>query len=488
LVQLPVLDVFNSGMNPTCFGLSNGQVAAIASAGTPPYTYLWNYSIANSYLLNNVPAGLYAVTVTDAYNCTDTASLVLTQPDSLSGLPTQKNIDCKGNKTGSANIIIGGGTPPYAYQWVLNSSLTNEILNVKAGTYTVNVKDANNCTYTHVFTLTEPPLLTATTTITEIICHNSATGTATVNIQGGTPAYTVSWTSTPSQDSTTAINLAAGVYYAYIVDSQLCTTRARATFTNPPYLRVSLMDTMPVYCNRTNGEVTVYASGGIPPYTFTWDTDPEQTGVIATNLGEGTYSVMLTDARGCQDSLTQSLTNVPPAVPLFTSNPTFTSPILLSQAELISFQNLTTGAVAYSWDFGDAQVSDLKNPKHGFFKTQTYTVTLTAYDPYYSCPTTFSADYEIIFDGALFLPNAFTPNGDGINDFFGAYGDGLIRVDMSVFDRWGNEIFHTNTIGDDWDGTIKGQSAPEGTYTYRIEAAFNDGKIFKRGGTVSILR
>jgi hypothetical protein len=149
-------------------------------------------------------------------------------------LPTQKNIDCKGNKTGSANIIISGGTPPYAYQWVLNSSLTNEILNVKAGTYTVNVKDANNCTYTHPFTLTEPPLLTATTTITEIICRNSATGTATVNIQGGTPAYTVSWTSTPSQDSITATNLPSGVYYAYIVDSQLCTTRAKSNLNKSP--------------------------------------------------------------------------------------------------------------------------------------------------------------------------------------------------------------------------------------------------------------
>lgn len=488
LIQLPVLDVFTSGMSPTCYGFSNGTIAAIASAGTPPYNYAWNYLSATSDIVTNVPAGLYFVTVTDAQNCTDTASILLPQPDSLSGLATQKNIDCKGNKTGIANILMSGGTPPYNYQWTGNSSLTNGIINVKANNYTVTVKDANNCVYSHTFTLTEPDSLKATTRITEIICHNSATGTATVNIQGGTPAYTVSWTSTPPQDSTTAINLPYGIYYAFVVDSQLCKTKAKAILTNPPYLMVSLMDTMPVYCNRNNGEITVTAKGGIPPYTFTWDTDPMQTGVIATALEEGTYSVMLTDARGCQDSLTQSLTNVPPAIPLFTSNPTFTSPILLSQAEQISFQNLSTGAVAYSWDFGDGQVSDVKNPKHSFFKTLIYTVTLTAYDPYYSCPTTFSADYEIIFDGAVFLPNAFTPNGDGINDFFGAYGDGLISVDLTVFDRWGKEIFHTNTIGDAWDGTKNGQSVPEGTYSYKLEAAFNDGKVIKRGGTVSVLR
>ncbi|MFN0202309.1 MAG: HYR domain-containing protein, partial [Bacteroidia bacterium] len=487
ITQMAVLDVVATGTNPTCYGFANGQITATASAGTPPYSYSWA-SGQQTAQVNNVPIGTYLMYVTDSKNCIDTASITLTQPDSLSGSFSQINVDCKGNKTGMAQISMTGGTPAYSYAWS-NNKTTPQINNLGAGIYTVTVTDDNNCVYTHTYNVTEPDELLIATTQTPVICRNSATATATVSIQGGTPAYTVSWTSTPSQNTLTATNLPSGIYKVFVTDAQGCKKVKQVYFTNPAELSVVLEDTLPVYCDWANGMIQVKAKGGLPPYTYIWDTNPTQTGEIASNLYEGTYQVLVTDSLGCTDSLTRSLKNVPPAIPSFESVPPYTAPVLLSQAN-IQFVNTSVGAIAYSWDFGDVifNTSDKKNPKHEFLETGTYTVTLTAYNKYYECPTEFKATYEIIFDGAAFLPNTFTPNGDGINDFFGVYGDGLVSVNLQIFDRWGKKIFQTNQIGDSWDGTKDGQNMPEGAYTYQMEAIFNDGKKLSRGGTILIIR
>jgi gliding motility-associated-like protein len=488
IIQLPILDVVATGTNPTCFGFSDGSILATASAGTLPYTYSW-VSGQTTAAVSGLPIGTYMVYVRDSFNCIDSATIILIQPDSLSGLASQINVDCKGNKTGAAAIVMSGGTPPYQYQWSdASSSTTSSITNVPAGNYGVTITDANNCLYTHNYTITEPEELIISTIQTEIICHNSATGTGTVNIQGGTTPYTISWNSSPPQSTTTATNLPFGTYKVIVTDAHGCSKQKTITLINPPLLNVKLVGKVEPYCDWPNGSISVIATGGIPGYVYTWDTNPLQTGTDADTLLEGDYQVIVTDTRGCTDTLVTTLTNTPPATTSFTSTPSNATPILLSQASNIAFTNTSTGAVAYSWNFGDTHESIEVNPHNGFFETTTYTVTLTAYNSYFVCPTTYSQDYEIIFDGAVYTPNVFTPNGDGNNDVFMMVGDGLVSIDWIVFDRWGKEVYHGRALGDSWDGTKEGVPVPEGTYTYILNALQNDGHRMQKGGTVMVIR
>lgn len=485
--QLPVLDVVTSGTNPTCFGFSNGDVLGVASYGTPAYSYSWSSGQLTA-AVNALPAGAYTLYVTDSYNCIDSASITLTQPDSLSGIPSQTNVDCKGFKTGAASIVMSGGTTPYQYQWSdAGNSIGSSITNVFAGTYNVTVTDAQNCVYSHNFTITEPNELLISIDHTEVICHNSATATATVNIQGGTTPYNTSWNTSPPQTTITATNLAWGVYQVVVTDSQGCHKQKNVVISNPPVLSIRSVEKTDPYCDWPNGTLSALAAGGIPGYVYTWNTNPVQTTSAIDSLYEGDYQLTVTDTRGCSDTLNVTLTNTPPATPSFTSIPSNTEPILLSHAN-IQFQNTSTGAAAYSWNFGDTQATTEENPKHSFYETQTYTVTLTAYNDYFVCPTTYSLDYEIIFDGAVYTPNVFTPNNDGNNDVFSIIGAGLVELDWIIYDRWGKEIYHARAVGDTWDGTKDGMPVPEGTYTYIMRARLNDGSRLEKGGTVIVVR
>ncbi len=88
---------------------------------------------------------------------------------------------------------------------------------------------------------------------------------------------------------------------------------------------------------------------------------------------------------------------------------------------------------------------------------------------------------------AIYVPNSFTPNGDGLNETFGAYSEGVKEFTMQIFDRWGAMIFESNDINRQWDGNYKGQLAPQGSYVYKIQAKALNGKIISKKGAVNLI-
>lgn len=485
IVQLPVLTVNVTGKNPTCYGFPNGTTTAFVTGGTQPYHFSWNNG-DTLYNAPNLTIGTYSVLVTDAYNCTDTASITLIQPDTLSVIQTQTNVDCYNKATGAATVSVSGGTTPYTYSWN-NGNTTSSISGLVDGTYTVLITDNNACTTLKTFVITEPALLTVSLSQSPVICHNSETGAAFAQVQGGTSPYTISWNSSPIQVGDSALNLPAGLYFATVTDAHGCITKNNTSLSNPPLLVLHLDETVNTYCSWANGSISTQALGGLAPYTYTWSTDTPQTTQNINLLMAGDYVGWVTDSLGCQDTLNVTLTDTPPAAPLFTSTPTNDNEILLSQAQ-ISFQNQSTGAIAYSWNFGDTHTSVAVNPHHTFFKEGVYTVEMTAYNEFWVCPTTYSLTYNIIFDGAVFLPNAFSPNNDGKNDFFGAIGDGITYYQMTIFDRWGRIVFYSENPATQWGGTFEGKDVPEGVYTYRFKYRLNNAATKDLGGSVTVIR
>ncbi|MFA9202366.1 MAG: SprB repeat-containing protein, partial [Candidatus Nanopelagicaceae bacterium] len=164
-----------------------------------------------------------------------------------------------------------GGTPGYTYSWSPSGGTAATASGLTAGTYTVTVTDANACTATRSFTITQPSAVIATASSQmNIACNGASTGSATVTASGGTPAYSYSW-SPSGGTSATASGLVAGTYTLTLLDSKGCSATRSFTITQPATLVATSSTQTNVLCNGgNNGTATVTATGGTPGYTYSW--------------------------------------------------------------------------------------------------------------------------------------------------------------------------------------------------------------------------
>ncbi len=157
----------------------------------------------------------------------------------------------------------------------------------------------------------------------------------------------------------------------------------------------------------------------------------------------------------------------------------------------MSFQNKTPqGNYSYLWNFGDGSAtaaSTDENPTHIYNSEGDYQVTLKVTDDF-GCENTLSKMVNVTVDHDLFLPSAFTPNYDGVNDVFRLKGSGYLTADMMILDQWGQVMFRTDNASRGWDGTVKGNTAPNGTYSYIVRLKMTDGQNKVMKGNISLIK
>ncbi|WP_115839727.1 T9SS type A sorting domain-containing protein, partial [Winogradskyella sediminis] len=294
--------------NASCNGGSDGSATASATGGTAPYTYAWSNGATTASIVG-VVAGTYNVTITDANGCTDTTSVTVTEPTALvASSVVDSNASCNGGVDGSATAGATGGTVPYTYLWS-NAATTASIVGVAAGTYNVTITDANGCTDTSSVTITEPTALVASSVVdSNASCNGGSDGSATANATGGTVPYTYLW----SNAATTAsiVGVAAGTYNVTITDANGCTDTSSVTITEPTALVASSVVDSNASCNGgSDGSATASATGGTAPYTYLWSNAATTASIVG--VAAGTYNVTITDANGCTD--TSSVTITEPA-------------------------------------------------------------------------------------------------------------------------------------------------------------------------------
>jgi len=279
----------------SCFGLSNGLASIAVSGGTSSYSYLWDNGQTTS-LAVNLSFGNYSVTITDARGCTTTSTVVIGQPTALSSSVSPTHVTCFGLSNGSASLSASGGTPSYSYLWD-NGQTTVAAVNLSFGNYSVTVTDAMGCTTTRTTAITQPTVLTVTTSVNAATC-NSFNGYASAAVGGGTSGFSYAWNN--GQSAATATGLAAGSYSVVVTDSKGCTTLGTANISNVGGVTASIASTTTVTCNGgSDGSATAAISGGNPGYTYSWNTSPVQTTVSATGLSAVNYNVTVTDGTGC---------------------------------------------------------------------------------------------------------------------------------------------------------------------------------------------
>ena len=314
----PVI-ALSSSTNVACFGESTGAINISVSGGDGNFTFAWSdgasYSATSEDIINVFP-GAYSVTVTDGNSCSANTSYNITQPASaLSATTSSTNVSSSGGSDGSATVTPSGGTAGYTYLW--SDGQTNATAtNLSAGNYSVVIKDANLCSITKNFTVTEPSSLSATATaINNVSCNNGSDGSASVSVTGGTSPYTYSWNTSPIQTNSTATNLAAGTYTVTITDFTNVVTTANVTISEPSALSLSITATDVSCVDDVTGALDATVTGGTPNYTFAWSnssSSEDQTG-----LGTGTYSLTVTDDNGCQISSSATISvldNIAPTV------------------------------------------------------------------------------------------------------------------------------------------------------------------------------
>ncbi|MBS1613448.1 MAG: gliding motility-associated C-terminal domain-containing protein, partial [Bacteroidetes bacterium] len=400
----PLFSVLVSN-NVTCYGASNGSADLAVGGGTPPYSYLWS-NFHSTEDLFNIDGGTYFVVITDANGCTKRDSIVITEPAQLVLTSVETNVLCNGATTGAINLTVTGGTGAYTFAWS-NGATTEDLSGLAAGTYTVTVTDANNCTATRTVTLSQPAAMVLNATTTNVACNGGGNGSVDITVNGGVFPYTFAW----SNGSTTEdVNgLSGGPVSVTVTDANGCTITQSFNITEPTAITSSVVGTNVTCYGAANGAANLTVSGGVAPYSYLWNTF--QATEDLSNLSGGTYYVIVTDANGCtkRDSV-------------IISEPT--QFVLSTQVTNVLCNGDATGAIdltvsgatpsyTFAWSNG-ATTEDISGLLVG-----TYTVTVTDAN---ACTATISA--------TVTSPTALVVSGVVSNVFCAGGNDGNINLSV----------------------------------------------------------
>jgi len=467
---------------------SGGTATVSTNGGTGTYTYLWNNGQATQ-TATGLAQGNYTVTVTDANNCSKTVTCAITgiSGPSSAGMSNVTAVLCNGGNTGTATASATGGTGALTYVWSNGQNSANAT-GLSAGTYTVVVSDVNGCTITATVNVTEPTAVVAIATGINA-CSNA---TANGNGAGGTGGYTYLWSN--GQTLQNATGLGTGIYTLTVTDANGCTAQDTAV------INVSVAPIVVFTADDTSGCAALcvnFTCTNANIASYTWDFgDGIGSGSPASHCYKtvGTYTVTLTvkDNNGCTGSASKAnyITVFPNVVASFTAGPQPTTVL----NPLLQFSDQSTGgAISWDWSFGDIlnSTSTLQNPSFTYKDSGCYNVQLIA-DNQYNCPDTSKGQVCIQGDYQLFGPNAFTPDGDGLNDVWNVKGIGIDagHFELYIFDRWGNMIFKTTDLYEGWNGRANGgrDLAQLDVYVWKVFAKDFLGKKHNYIGHVSLIR
>ena len=285
-----------------------GSATASSTGGTAPFTYLWS----NGDINQTTPitaAGTYTVTVTDGGGCTSTSSVTVgTSPGNLAASITVNNqISCAGGSNGSLTANVTGGTAPFQYLWNTGATTPSQT-GLSAGMFIVQVIDANGCSDSDTVVLSDPGPIAIAFSVTDVSCNGGTDGAITAIPSGGVGIFTHQWTGPNGFTAFGASisNLMAGTYNITASDANGCTATGSIGITEPSAISISLSTTQESNAGACDGSASATVTGGVPPFAYTWSnatTTPSITGLCG-----GLYTVTVTDANGCTETDTTTIT------------------------------------------------------------------------------------------------------------------------------------------------------------------------------------
>ncbi|KAA2238698.1 hypothetical protein F0L74_20995 [Chitinophaga agrisoli] len=302
--ESPLLSFTATSTDALCAGTPTGTITITGDGGKPPYTYSVDgapFQSANVW--QNITPGARLVSIKDANSCVKSNNIIVGQRPALTLQVTDKKpAGCAGGNAGALTVSAGGGTGTYTYSINGGAFQSSPVFNnLTAGSYTIVVKDDNDCRRSITDDVTESTALTLQVlNKTDILCAGEATGSMELKAGGGTGPYTYSLNGAPFQTSPIYTQLRAGNYTITVKDNNLCSRG----FTVPlaalhPPLIASLDAVLPATCNDKGSITVIDVQGGSSPYSYSLDNAVYNTNPTFNNLVGGEYTVYIKDANGC---------------------------------------------------------------------------------------------------------------------------------------------------------------------------------------------
>ncbi|MCC6725686.1 MAG: gliding motility-associated C-terminal domain-containing protein [Saprospiraceae bacterium] len=450
--------------------------------------------------------GIYQENLTTWLDCDSTVNIDLfTIVCEIQANIGASQVQCFGGSDGIVTFTVEDGTPPFTYDWyrlgqpgpsgngTLAAINTQEaITGLPVGTYVINIHDSFGNDVVVLTDLTQPTPVTVTADASQyggfnVACEGGSDGSLLAAAMGGLPPYTHAWSSGATTDLAT--DLAAGSYTVTVTDAAFCTLTATYTLTEPNPLQLAALFNDPVCAGPTTGSIVAQSvAGGIPPYTYALNNSAFGDSTSFNNLPEGSYTLSVRDANGCQLDSTVSLdAAIIPVLELGADTSLLLGDSLRLTPELVF------GAEQYAWQPVEGlSCTTCPNPWAYIFHGMGYRLTVTSED---DCTTTDSIYVDVIPRRRVYVPTAFSPNGDGINDLLSVFSGGeALRVkSFKVFSRWGEEVFELkdfppNNPGIGWDGICRGKEMQNAIFAWTAEVAFLDDEIVLLKGEVMLVR
>lgn len=478
----------------SCHGAADGSASIQANGGTSPYTYLWQPGGWNTPQVNQLSGGNYSVAVTDANGCVSYELITINEPTFLTAQTNQAPVLCPGQNI-TLSVQANGGVPPYSYLWNNGVASATQSVSISSGSqFQVTVTDSHGCTFTPTqITLSQYPPLNIVTSGSGNICEGNSTQFSAI-ASGGNGPYSYSWNNgllttsgasfTPANDTllNVVVTDACG---SQITDQVLIVVNAQPEANFLPLQATGCSPVTVTFNNISDADPGSIYHWNLGNGVSSSDYEPTHTYTIP-----GSYSVELTvsSPAGCSSSLQiNQLVNVY-ATPQASFSQSETMTTLLQP--VIHFSNSSSGAGFYQWYFGDNSAPSFElNPIHEYQDTGTFQIQLIVSNSE-GCPDTTYGEIRITEGFAVYIPNAFTPNGDGVNDIFKALGIGMKDYDLFILDRWGLNIFHSDKPEYGWDGTVhgNGEQCQSDVYEYILRVRDFRGKLHQYIGHVSLVR
>ena len=493
----PLLEASAIQDSVSCSDGNDGSATVIITGGFPGYTVQWDDSNNQTDITATaLSAGTYTVTVTDASNCEVITSIEVLEPLALQITMSADSTSCHNWQDGTATAEVSGGTPGYSYIWNDNQSQITALANgLFSGNYAVEATDQNGCQIIGHVTVPAPPPIQMSATLDSVSCHGGSDGYAIANASGGSPDYFFGWGAPLYKEGPAVANLSAGSYTVEVTDSEGCGNELTIEIEEPAPLIVQPLESFFPDCdNDLPGEAMLDVSGGNGQYEYLWDNGTTESTV--TSWEDATFSVTVTDQKDCvAETIVQIETFKMDQEELgLTSTPNFPDPhICLTDSVWISL-NYNNELREINW-FATAPIScnDCPTVSAMPFEDMTYRVEVIDVN---GCPAEVAG--QILVDQAcsVYVPNAFSPNGDGINDRFYIMGkNGELKIErFQIFNRWGAKVFegcHGCPIMDPaygWDGMFNGEIADQGVYVFYVELSFlgDEKPIFYEGDVMLV--
>lgn len=492
----------------TCYGDNSGEATVNYSGGTAPFSLVWNQTSQTTATITSLAAGNYCVQITDGNGCIDYDCDEVIEPDQLFGVADQNTTLCYGD-TAQLWASSIGGTGPYSYQWLPpNDTLSGVgpfLISPDVTTdYCFTVTDANGCVGVNnacaTYTVT-PPLQIAVMDSLGICLGDSINITSTSSGGNGSP-YIYHWYFNNSDSTAIATtqnldNYQGSIGWYYVTLNDGCSLEAiDSTLVDlEPYPTATIWSEDSIVCFPDTAFINVASDIGV---YYAWDFDSDgqidqsgtDTSVIAIYSSPGVYDVTVTidSDFGCSTSITDSSTVavLSPPDAEFEVDESYISLI----DPTVHVTNLSQNVVSWEWDFQSDDVIDAitENASFTYNAIGDYIITLSVADTN-GCVDTTSQVVLVREELALYVPNTFTPDDDGKNDVFYVVASGMdeFRVELWIFDRWGQLIFFNRGV-DGWDGTYKGEPCQQDAYVWMVKAPDKNGVLHTYRGHVNLLR